>query len=301
MGCGVGSPSPTPSWGWVPPCPDRPHPSFPMVPPAPSPHVHPHPAPSPHIHPPTPSLSCPSSDLPTPPEELPQPRLMVPRISGMQDVGAPSSCCVGPASPPSPPRNLPCAQVGQDSHFGGKAVRASAGARHSTSPTSPSIWEGKGSSRGRERATLSQGGRPAVPREKGSCRSWDAARRTSEGRTLGPGVAAGSGRMGSGAAAGESCIGLAADVTPQPFPPRPHRVPPPRAGGCSTCLEQHLPRAPWCPNPPGATAQAAPLAAPMLCLPHRCGVRCSSGLSMGWGPVGGWVYTEPRPRGTAPR
>lgn len=132
--------------------------------------------------------------------------------------------------PPRPPGSLPCAQVGQDSHFGGKAVRASAGARHSTSPTSPSIWEGKGSSRGRGRAALSQGGRPAVPWEKGSCRSWDAARRTSEGRTLGPGAAAGSGRMGSGAAAGESCIGLAADVTPQPFPPQPHWVPPPPPG-----------------------------------------------------------------------
>lgn len=35
----------------------------------------------------------------------------------------------------------------QHSHFGGKAVRGSAGTRNSTSPTSTSIWEGKGRGR----------------------------------------------------------------------------------------------------------------------------------------------------------
>lgn len=65
----------------------------------------------------------------------------------MQNVGSPCSLqllCGSCTHPPGVSLPSPPVPSGRDSHFGGKVFRESAGARHSSSPTSTSICGGKG-------------------------------------------------------------------------------------------------------------------------------------------------------------
>lgn len=91
---------------------------------------------SPHIHPTSPS--CPPSNLPA---ELSQP---LSEGCGFGMSPTPSAFSAVPVAAPTrrSPLQGPVPQK-QHSHFGGKAVRGSAGTRNSTSPTSTSIWAGK--------------------------------------------------------------------------------------------------------------------------------------------------------------
>lgn len=91
---------------------------------------------SPHTHPTSPS--CPPSNLPA---ELSQP---LSEGCGFGMSPTPSAFSAVPVAAPTrrSPLQGPVPQE-QHSHFGGKAVRGSAGTRNSTSPTSTSIWAGK--------------------------------------------------------------------------------------------------------------------------------------------------------------
>lgn len=216
----------------------------------------PQPAPSPPVPPMPPSLqSCPS------------PGLTRPCARGMRVPPVPPAA-VGPTALPTPgcpplrPQAPHSARAGQDSLFGGKAVRASAGVRHSASPTSISIWEGKGSAGGRQ--PRARAGRQPFPQEEPG---QGAAGSAGEGTAASARVAAGLGRReGSGAvgaAAGKAPHGAGGGRSTRPFPVQP------RAGG-APCLPA-LPSAPQTPR----DARCAYLAG------H--GVRCSCWLCTGWG------------------
>lgn len=176
------------------------------------------------------------------------------------------------APPPLPPHS---AQAGQDSHFGGKAVRASAGVRHSTSPTSISIWEGKGSAGGRQPRARQAGSR-SHKRSRGRVRP--AARARAQQPQPGWQQVWAGGREAEpwGQRLGKPRTGWAMGAAPGPSPYSPRQEEPP-ASRCSPAPEGPplcLPRRPWC--------------ALLLLALH------------GLGPVSG-VYTEPGPCGAAPR
>lgn len=136
-----------------------------LSPPPPSPKVSPS-APSPHTHPP----SLHSHPL-TPP---PLTQAHVTPYQGCRVWVLPPAAVwvLQPSQRYLPSQITPC-PGGQDSHFEGKVVRASAEARLSTSPTSTSIWEGRG-----RKGSPVPGWGAAVPTEKGIWPDWDQQRQS---------------------------------------------------------------------------------------------------------------------------
>lgn len=275
----MGSLSPTPS------CPDTPHLSFPTVPTLPHHTTSIPPCPI-TPHPPHPHLSCafmPIFYLRTPLEGLPRWAHVAPyqRDGGCRRSPLPPAAvgvlyCLSVPPPPSlgclPSKASPVPRWRRTHTLGGRQSGRPQERGTASAPPAPAsgrgravVGEGEGQPHAGERWT-------AVPQGKETRPRWDAASRTSKGRV----------RRGAVQCGESPTQGKAADATPQPFPLWPPWVSP-LAGCCSVRLEQHLPRGPWCPNPPRAAVQARPRQPSVLCLPCGRGVRCSGGLCMGWG------------------